>query len=76
MRLRVYNLVLGVILVISISGAGLARPQSGESGQRQKKEKVRIVVVEKRDRNVKSSETPQRDGKKQRPREEGHSRVQ
>jgi hypothetical protein len=69
MRLRVYNLVLGAILIISLCGFSLA----GEPEQKQKKEKVRVLVVEKRDRYEKKEAEKPRDDKQQRPRNESRS---
>ncbi|HWP43621.1 MAG TPA: hypothetical protein VNO14_10330 [Blastocatellia bacterium] len=76
MRIRVYSLILSAMLIVSIWGAGLAHPLSGASGREQKKEKVQLVVVEKREREEKKgSEKSGSGSKEQRPRNGGRSRT-
>ena len=75
MRLMVYNLVLSAILIISSFAASVAAPLSGGIDERQKKEKVQVVVVEKRDRDEKKNGGKTgSDGKEQRSRDMTHSR--
>lgn len=64
MRLKVYNLTLSAMLIISLGGFSLA----GGLDQKQKKEKVQVLMVEKRDREEKKDAEKPRDDKRQRPR--------